>query len=268
VHKKDSLLRSMAPKNMTKRPFLILLSCMFLAGAMVARAQTTTNREPIKGRVEHLNLESGDNRYDLKPQYPSTDEGPYLKGNAQEDALKGNTDASGWEEQPGVAELDKEIGMLKGAARKQGANLQLRDPDAEDQQLMIEWDRWRNRLLRAVQLGTISILNNRAEDTYRWDAQRRVMRSKYPMGTEACFICQVTPNLKLQKLKILNSSGFPEFDEAVLQAVRDLEDTKILKYPERSKRPIVSQAACIRTATSDNFQYHKFGDVERQVIPK
>lgn len=252
---------------MTKRTFVVLVSSLSISWAVGAHAQSSVTREPIKGRVEHMNLQSGDNRYQLEPQYPSTDEDPYLKGNARQDALHGQTDKSGWQEEAGVAELDKEIGMLKGNAQKQGANLQLRDPDAEDQQLMIEWDRWRNRLLRAVQLGTIGILNNQAEDTYRWDPQRRVMRSKYPMGTEACFICQVTPGLKIQKLKILNSSGFPEFDNAVLQAVRDLEDTKILRFPERSKRPIVSQAACIRTAQTDSFQYHKFGDVERQVIP-
>ncbi len=251
---------------MTKQ-LLVSLVSLSLCYAVGAYAQSNTSREPIKGRVEHLNLESGDSRHQFEPQYPSTDDGPYMKGNARQDALHGQTDKSGWQEEAGVAELDKEIGMLKGTAQKQGANLQLRDPDGEDQQLMIEWDRWRNRLLRAVQLGTIGILNSHEEDTYRWDPQRRVMRSKYPMGTEACFICQVTPGLKVQKLKILQSSGFPDFDNAVLQAVRDLEDTKILKFPERSKRPIVSQAACIRTATSDNFQYHKFGDVERQVIP-
>lgn len=257
---------------MSKREmFLILalLSICWVIGCWIldVHAQTSGKREPIKGRVETQHLESGDSRYQFETQSPSTDDADYLKGSAKQDSLQGRADDSGWQEEPGVGELDKEIGMLKGNARKNGANLQAGDPDAEDQQLMIEWDRWRNRLLRAVQLGTIGIINNQGDDAYRWDAQRRVMRSKYPLGTEACFICQVTPTLKIQKLKILNSSGFPEFDNAVLQAVKDLEDTKILKFPDRSKRPFVSQAACIRTATSDNFQYHKFGDVERQVIP-
>ena len=155
---------------------------------------------------------------------------------------------------------------LKGNAAKQST-----DPDEEDSELMVEWDRWRNRFLRAVQLGVQEMVNNPDPEDYerpRYDAQTGRLIGRYPMGTGTAFSCQITSEGRVVNLEVIEPSGFSKYDRVVLKAVKQLEGTRILNFPRASQRKTVTQAARIKTAATADFQYHKFGDVEKVRVPQ
>ncbi len=193
-----------------------------------------------------------------------------LKASAKKNSLQGQLEDSSMG-QPGAGVIDSESGRLKGFATKDEPKLSGQiskdDPDADDQELMVEWDRWRNRFLHAIQSGMQENLNNPSEETVRWDTARRTMVSRFPIGTIAWFSCQVTPDRKVIHIKLLKTSGFPTYDKAVLDAIDGLQGSTILHYPRGSKRQIVTQVAGIKTAEQTEYRYFHFGDVERQRVP-
>lgn len=236
--------------------------------------------EPLKGRVEETGIAP-------TPEVPAKVIEPMpvpvvrprktmQKARVDSAALEGrleNTQLDGRAEDAGAdlnaieGKPDPQTGRLKATVSKDDANLASQDPDAADQELMIEWDRWRNRFLHAIQSGMQEKLNDPSEANLRWDPRTRMMVSRFPLGTVAWFACQVTPDRRIVNAKIVHTSGFPGYDQAVLDAIHDLQGSSILRYPRGSRRKIVSQVAGIKTAETAEFRYHKFGDVERHFIP-
>lgn len=208
------------------------------------------------------------------PVIPNSPKDTKLTGRTEGQALQGSVhEATGILEDATnkfgamKAKPDSQSGYLKGSASKSEAGLNATfDPDADDRELMIEWDRWRNRFLRAIQSGMQETLNNSTDEYLRWDPRQRAMISRFPLGTTAWFSCQVTPDRRIVKLKLVNPSGFPGYDRAVLEAIASLEGSRILQYPRGSKRNIVTQVAGIKTSDSSEYRYFKFGDVEHQRI--
>ncbi|MBZ0187691.1 MAG: energy transducer TonB, partial [Candidatus Obscuribacterales bacterium] len=139
------------------------------------------------------------------------------------------------------------------------------DPDMDDQELMVEWDKWRNRFLWTVQSGLTANMNDPDKLQGVWDPMRQamVMMPRFPLGITAWFSCTVTKKRKIENLKLEHTSGYPAYDQAVLDAVRSMEGTSILKFPGRSRRLTVRQMAGIKTSTTGERQFFKFGDVER-----
>ncbi len=210
---------------------------------------------PKKGNVEDDDddLESGTGKFDAK-------KGP-LEGKIRADDLSGNADDSNL--QSGQGKLDPTKGPLKGTAQMDENGLQSQDPDIDDQELQVEWDKWRNRFLWAVQSGVQEALNNPDDAMLRWDPQRQSVVMRFPMGTVAWFACKITNDRKIENLKLMHTSNFPGYDKAVLSAVKSLEGTSLLRFPKRSKRLSVTQSAGIKTAESGERQFFNFGDVER-----
>ncbi|SRR5579885_371565 len=165
---------------------------------------------------------------------------------------------------------DSRAPVLQGEASKNafGLSASAGDPDAGNQELMIAWDRWRNRLLHAIQSGMQETLNNPSPANLRWDPVRQAMVSSYPLGTTAWFSCQVTPDQRITHIELLHSSGHPHYDRAVLDAIDALQGSAILRYPPGSRRKIVTQVAGIRTAQQAEYRNFHFGDVERYWVPK
>lgn len=194
-----------------------------------------------------------------------------LKGQAGKDALSGKVEVNGVG-QPLTGRLDPRTGKLQGSASKTDSELSAgvedADPDAGDQELQVEWDRWRNRFLHAVQSGMQEAMNNPTEETVRWDANKQAMVSRFPMGTIAWFSCQITPDLRIHHIKLLHTSGYPAYDRAVLDAIDSLQGSSILHYPRGSKRMVVTQMAGIKTAEQSEYRNFHFGDVERQKVPR
>ncbi len=184
-----------------------------------------------------------------------------LQGNISKDTLNGDLDDA--DLQPGVGQMDGGA-PLKGSATSEGiSGLKTQDPDMDDQELMVEWDKWRNRFLWAVQSGVQECLNNPEDAMLKWDPQKQTIVMKFPLGTTAWFTCKVTNQRRIESIKLLHSSGFPGYDDAVVNAVKMLEGTSILKFPGRSRRLTVRQTAGIKTSDQGGRQFFKFGDVER-----
>ncbi|HEY9717147.1 MAG TPA: hypothetical protein V6C69_06755 [Trichormus sp.] len=193
----------------------------------------------------------------LQGTVDKTDKGKSLQGTADDDddnlsAMQGKTDAK----KP-----------LQGTAAVDDDPLSKEDPDAEDQELQVAWDKWRNKFLWSVQSSVQESLNNPDDSMLRWDPQKNVVMSRFPLGTVAWFTCQVTPDRHVSNFKLLRTSGFPNFDKAVQDAVYSLEGSTILKYPSRSRRKIVTQIAGIKTSDSGERQFFHFGDVEHYNVP-
>jgi hypothetical protein len=158
-------------------------------------------------------------------------------------------------------------GRLKGSAHDQDEDLAREDPDAQDQDLQVEWDRWRNRFLRAVLANAMDNINNPEATDFRWDPVRRRVMSQYPLGTISWFSCQITNHKHITNLKLDQTSGYPAYDRAVLDAVQSLDGTSLLRFPSRSRRTIVSQNGGVKTSDTAKQQYFNFGDVEHVHIP-
>jgi hypothetical protein len=205
-----------------------------------------------------------------------------LRGTVDESAMKeklqGGVNASETKTLlEGSAQKEDTTVILKGGASKTGAGLSAEeDPDMNDRELQVEWDRWRNKFLRAVQLQVQAGVNH--PDDWEEDARPRVtydpysgtavIQPRFPMGTEAWFACEVTADKRIKNLSIIRPSAHPGYDRAVLEGVRALEGTSLLTFPSCSKRATVRQAAGIRTSTSSDYNYHHFGDVERVRQPQ
>jgi hypothetical protein len=184
------------------------------------------------------------------------DQGSTLQGQAQkEDASKLQA--------PPPASYDKDK-PLQATVNKEAAPNE--DPDGDDAELMVQWDRWRNRLLWAIQSGVDEFLSNPPPESLQWDPKANAMVSRVPLGIEAWFSCQVTPDHKILNIKLLHGSGSQLYDQAVLAAISQLQGSKILSYPSRSKRIIVTQMAGLKTTETFQRKYFQFGDTERRAV--
>jgi hypothetical protein len=262
-------------------PTSFLLSlCLIGLGFLPPPAVADDNDEgaPLQGHLQQNAKTKATKEPALKPMVPITDmnqPGNSAEDQAGETSVDHSLDGQAQSTSAGdmfAPHSDLPSGqpqnMLKGYASLEDiGNAEAADPDADDQELLIAWDRWRNRFLRAVQLGMQETLNNLSEGNLRWDQRLQTMVSRYPMGTESWFYCQITPDLKIVHLKIIHSSGIRSYDQAVMSAVDALQGSSILRYPPRSKRQVVVQVAGIKTAETSEFHFFKFGDVERQMVP-
>lgn len=138
------------------------------------------------------------------------------------------------------------------------------DPDEADQELQVQWDIWRNNLIHAIQLGALARINVHNEQNFVFDPRKRMMVSRYPLGLSAWYACEVLPNGRIINIRLTQPSQFPSYDQAVLQAINDLQGNRILAYPAGSRRQIVSQEASVKTAGETQIQNTQFGDVETQ----
>lgn len=273
-----------------KRLQLISLAVTMLTALSIGHNPAYS--DTLKGSVDHTDIEpekvklkkpvlemptpvlpASTKKEQLIPGKGRLDKENALKGKAQDDALQGNVEDEGdIEFKRRFGHMDPTKNRLNGSANKRvlklsaqkgGGALASQDPDYGDKELAIAWDKWRNRFLWSVQSGVTQYLNDPNNPQIKWDPQRQTMVSRFPMGTIAWFSCNVTKDRQVQNLKILHSSGYPVYDRAVLNAVQNLQGSAILKFPRRSKREIVNQNAGIKTATTGQRQFFKFGDVER-----
>lgn len=219
--------------------------------------------KPISGRIESNDADMGG-----IPQKGRLDSQNPLSGSADanNDALQGNAQDDG----PGsLTPMTPRSGgkpILQGGATQSDYGPQ-GDPDMDDQELQVDWDRWRNKFLFAVQGGVQEALNNPDDVDLRFDPAKGMVVVRFPLGTVAWFHCKVSADRHIMSAKIKQSSGFPNFDNAVIASIHNLEGSTVLRFPKRSQRQFVTQTAGIKTADSPERQYFKFGDVERYRTP-
>ncbi len=96
---------------------------------------------------------------------------------------------------PSLGSMDQQRNLKSGASMDDlNKGLASEDPDVEDQEMMVQWDKWHNRVLNAIQQGLMEQLQSTGENLMFYDPRTGRMRSKYPLGTMAMFSCQVTPD--------------------------------------------------------------------------
>ncbi len=274
---------------MKTRPALCLVLALTFGGSLPLRSMSA---EPLKGEVEdetiepakplpsapieplatpvlkspEPNLESQSGKADAQEKADGQESS--IKGQAESNAMDGK---AGWVEDELKPESAKEAApardSLKGSAQVEDNDLKSQDPDMDDQELQVEWDRWRNRFLRAVVSGAMESMNNPQEANFRWDPTRRALVSPFPLGLESFFACTISSARRITNLKLVQPSGNEAFDRAVWDSVRALEGTSILKFPDRSQRKFVTQAGGVKTSDHTENRYYHFGDVERYRTP-
>jgi hypothetical protein len=249
---------------------LVLTSLIALATVQIAHAdnEPTPVREPLKGGVEDTNVVPNKEEH-LKDQIPMMVPVPKkkLEGQADENGrnpLKGQAEDESANLQGLNGQTDNKV--LQGSAQQLDGSAS-EDPDTSDQQLMVEWDAWRNRFLRAVQSDVQSNLNNSEDTMSRWDPRSQTVIRQFPLGTTAWFKCDIREDQKIVNFQLVKSSGFPNYDRLVMDAVAALNGTEILRFPSKSKRHRVNQMAGIQTASKSSNEYFHFGDVERYRTP-
>jgi hypothetical protein len=188
-----------------------------------------------------------------------------LKGSADDTVLEGGAGDADWQMDAQKGSRDRSSRRLQGGAGDttlSGGTSE--DPDAGNQELDIEWDRWRNTLIQAIQANTVKNINVHNNINFVWDPRTQMMQSRYPNGTSVWYFLNVLPNRKIVNVRLTQMSQYPSYDQAVLQAINSLQGNKILQYPRGSKRTIVAQEANVSTSAESSIQNFNFGDVERQ----
>ncbi len=214
------------------------------------------------------NAESKDSRrhkqnHQVKPLQGGIEQSE-ITGGAEDTILEGGAGDSNWQ-------MDAQQGMQDRGQPLQGnatdttlSGSASDDPDDNNQELAIEWDRWRNNLIQAIQANTIKNINVHNNIHFVWDPRTQMMQSRYPNGTSVWYFLNVLPNRKIINVRLTQNSQFPSYDQAVIQAIYALSGNKILEYPRGSRRQIVAQEANVSTAAQTTIQNFNFGDVERQ----
>lgn len=88
-----------------------------------------------------------------------------------------------------------------------------------------------------------------------------------PLGTKATFFVRVSNDRRIIKARIIQPSGIPEYDKALLDAIYALDGTAILRFPKNSMRERVNETATIITSDRGDREFFKFGDVEKYSVP-
>jgi hypothetical protein len=222
-------------------------------------------RPPLQGEVNAADAAPAPSSPTLTPgiAMPAPVVTKPLQGKAEEQALQGSASDQDDSLRGMKPQSDKSRVLRANASMDDDIGRPL-DPDMDDQEMMVEWDRWRNRFLNAVQQGLQEQLESTGDNLIFIDPRTGRQRSKYPPGISATFFARITPDRRVVVLKLLQGSGFDDFDRSLLEAVKSLEGTSILRYPRGSRRQIVTQAAGITLSTTGGgpANFH-FGDTER-----
>lgn len=78
---------------------------------------------------------------------------------------------------------------------------------------------------------------------------------------------RVSAERRIVKAKIIQPSGYPDYDKALLDAIYALDGSSILRFPRGSQRQRVNETATIITSDRGDREFFKFGDVERTRVP-
>lgn len=134
---------------------------------------------------------------------------------------------------------------------------------AEDQELLIEWDKWRNRVSKKVWLK----LNEQLTGGLCFNLGGILISTgegsgyRFRKGIEVSYMCEITRDRRITNLRVTHPSGDPTYDNLVLACVRALDGKKYLEFPEGSRRTRVKTAATLRIGRAQ-FHETKYNDNE------
>lgn len=137
--------------------------------------------------------------------------------------------------------------------------------DAAREEVSIEWDRWRNKLSKAIWAKFCNHLQG--GDTinfgnYYWKYGNNPPL-KFPDNTRATYSVTVDSDMNVVEAKITKSSGIAKFDEIVRRSAESVNRKRMLKFPAGSKRKQVTLSLQLFTTKHGGFKDIDFNDVER-----
>ena len=247
--------------------FVIALTSLQIIGMPLALADET-----LRGGVEELGAREAEPTLTPAVPMPAPVFKPKpLKGRADDEggALQGSAEDEGGTLAGQKPAYDSNRNVLKGSAVSNDASLSAADPDANDEQLNVEWDKWHNRLLWSIQSGVQEIINSPENIEPRFDPRRGrvVVGPNIPLGTRVTFFVRVSADRHVTKATIVESSGYADYDKALLDAIYSLDGSAILKFPRNSRRQRVNETATIITSDHGERELFKFNDVEKYRVP-
>lgn len=252
-------------QRILKRLKFLVFAFIFLncCASALAQGQNPDPNQFLPDPVGEAPAQQVPQKQQIKPLQGGIEQSE-IKGGADDTILQGGAGDSNWQ-------MDAQQGSRDGGRTLQGNTTDTTlsgnasdDPDENNQELAIEWDRWRNTLIQAIQANTIKNINVHNNIHFVWDPRSQMMQSRYPNGTSVWYFLNVLPNRKIINVRLTQNSQFPSYDQAVIDAILALNGNKILAYPRGSKRQIVAQEANVSTAAQSSIQNFNFGDVERQ----
>ncbi len=158
---------------------------------------------------------------------------------------------------------DADEPSLDSYSLKKQSNAATNSIGVEDQAMMIEWDKWRNRFSRKVWLK----LNEKLTGGICINLGGILLTTgegsgyHFRKGIEVTFMCDVTNDRRIRNLRVTAPSGDPTYDNLVLACVQSLDGKHSLKFPEGSKRTQVKTAATLRIGKA-YFHETKYNDNE------
>lgn len=160
--------------------------------------------------------------------------------------------------------------LLQGVVEKHDKKLKgeasaALDPDANNRDLLIEWDIWRNIVANQVNRNLTKHMNGWGG--YEINKATRHVESKFPTGIQAGVDFVISSDQKVLKAEIIQPSGYIEYDQLILKSVYELEknrQAKLLRFPEHSRRKSVEEMLGIQKVQGSQPQpFLKFGDTEK-----
>lgn len=148
------------------------------------------------------------------------------------------------------------------------ANAAMNALEAEDQELLIEWDKWRNKISKKVWLK----LNEHLTGGICFNLGGILLSTgegssyNFRKGIEVTYICDITKDRHIAHLQVTHPSGDPTYDNLVLACVRSLEGKKYLQFPEGSARTRVRTSATLKIGHA-LFRETKYNDREFVKVP-
>ncbi len=141
----------------------------------------------------------------------------------------------------------------------------LQDPDRDDKAVLVEWDKWHNRIAKAAyQRFNASLLGDDAINFSGIPIKLGMSpMHHFPDGLKTSTTCLVTADHHIMNLRVVKSSGVKEFDNLVLRAVKGLDGKSVLKFPKNSQRLVVTESDNFWVGTNTGFHQNQLGDVEK-----
>lgn len=251
----------------------IVKSCLFSICSLLIccyQALPSLADEPLQGRVEDSHEKT---KAEMKADFEAKLDQMELQGGAQGNGLQGGVQGGGVSPLQGAAGGYNPLqgstaaaggNPLQGGVDGGGRPLNGGVSDDPDLALQVDWDRWRNTLTHAIQAGTINKINVHNDANFVLDPRRNMMVSRFPEGISTQYSCDVLPDGRIINIRMMLSSRYPAYDQAVMQSIMDLQGSPILRYPNGSRRQIVNQQASVYASMNTHFENFHFGDIEHQ----
>lgn len=234
-----------------KRSIITIAAAIFATVPAVAQENTAVeNNEP-----------------DVAPNTMSVQAGesPVLRVGVQKSEIVGGAeaDANASEPLPGYAQ-SQPIAVPSDNPPKRLSARASADPDRDNAELMLAWDKWRNRFAHAVWQRYCQTLDG-AGTVFVGPIPVKLVNTPsyhFPEGLAATYACGITADHRMTYAHITSSSGVPELDRIILDAVVSMAGKHSIAFPKGSQRQFVTEIESLGTGPS-GWHGRQYGDVER-----